>query len=69
MANFIVTGGAGFIGSHTCFSLLQKGHKVIAIDSFFNSSKNNLRNILDILLAAFCCLAFFHGFYMISIRF
>ncbi len=49
MANFIVTGGAGFIGSHTCFSLLQKGHKVIAIDSFFNSSKNNLRNIISYL--------------------
>ncbi len=49
MANFIVTGGAGFIGSHTCFSLLQNGHKVFVIDSFINSSKKSLRNIISFL--------------------
>ena len=37
MSSVLVTGGAGFIGSHTCISLLEKGFYVYAIDSFKNS--------------------------------
>ena len=36
--NILVTGGAGFIGSHTVIELIAAGHKVVIIDNFANSS-------------------------------
>jgi len=49
MKNILVTGGAGFIGSHACLSLLEKGYKVFVIDSFRNSSPIALERVLAIL--------------------
>ena len=49
MKNIIVTGGAGFIGSHTCLALLEKGYRVFVIDSFINSSPLALDKVLEIL--------------------
>jgi len=46
MESILVTGGAGFIGSHTCFLLLKKGYDVFILDSFINSSKKSIRKIL-----------------------
>ena len=43
--NFLVTGGAGFIGSHLCEYLLKLGHKVIIIDNFSTGKKYNLLKI------------------------
>lgn len=43
----IVTGGAGFLGSHLCKRLLDKGHEVICVDNFFSSDKSNIENLLD----------------------
>ena len=43
MKNILVTGGAGFIGSHTCLQLLAKGFDVNVIDSFVNSSPISLK--------------------------
>ena len=34
MARLLVTGGAGFIGSHTCVVLLEAGHELVVVDSF-----------------------------------
>ncbi|MDB4073613.1 UDP-glucose 4-epimerase GalE [Ascidiaceihabitans sp.] len=41
----LVTGGAGYIGSHTCLGLLRSGHEVFVVDSFYNGSKEALSRI------------------------
>ena len=41
----LVTGGAGYIGSHTCVELLNAGHEVVVIDNFVNSKPEALDNI------------------------
>ena len=43
--NILVTGGAGFIGSHLCKSLLDLGHKVICLDNLFTGSVKNIQNL------------------------
>ena len=48
MKNILVTGGCGFIGSHTCLNLLEKGFNVFIIDSFQNSSEKVIERILEI---------------------
>jgi UDP-glucose 4-epimerase len=41
----LVTGGAGYIGSHTCLELLQAGHEVVVVDNLSNSSKESLQRV------------------------
>lgn len=43
----LVTGGAGFLGSHLCEKLLSKGHEVICVDNFFTGSKENILHLLN----------------------
>jgi UDP-glucuronate decarboxylase len=43
----LVTGGAGFIGSHLCERLLNDGHDVLCLDNFFTGSKNNILPLMD----------------------
>lgn len=45
MAKVLVTGGAGYIGSHTCLELLNAGHEVVVLDNLFNSSKESLHRV------------------------
>ncbi|MEN8383201.1 UDP-glucose 4-epimerase GalE [Acinetobacter radioresistens] len=45
MAKVLVTGGAGYIGSHTCIVLLQAGHEVIVLDNLSNSSEEALHRV------------------------
>ena len=42
----LVTGGAGFLGSHICERLLDQGHEVICLDNFFTGSKQNIAHLL-----------------------
>jgi UDP-glucuronate decarboxylase len=47
MANILVTGGAGFLGSHLCKTLIEKGHHVTALDNLYTGSLNNINSIAD----------------------
>ena len=42
----LVTGGAGFLGSHLCERLLADGHDVICVDNFFTGTKDNIAHLL-----------------------
>ena len=48
MATILVTGGCGYIGSHTTLELLNKGYEVIVVDNFSNSSYESLRRVQEI---------------------
>lgn len=45
--NILVTGGAGFIGSHLCERLLNAGNEVLCVDNFFTGSRQNVAHLLD----------------------
>jgi UDP-glucuronate decarboxylase len=47
MKRILVTGGAGFIGSHLCERLLNEGHDVVCLDNYFTGSKQNIVHLLD----------------------
>lgn len=47
MKRILVTGGAGFIGSHLCKRLVEEGNEVICLDNYFTGSKKNVKNLLD----------------------
>jgi UDP-glucuronate decarboxylase len=47
MKRILVTGGAGFIGSHLCEKLLSLGNEVICLDNYFTGSKRNIVHLLD----------------------
>ena len=43
----LVTGGAGFIGSHLCHRLVEQGHDVVCMDNLYTGSKDNIRDLLS----------------------
>ncbi len=47
MERILVSGGAGFLGSHLCDALLKKGNDVVCVDNFFSGSKDNIRHLSD----------------------
>lgn len=61
MMTILVTGGAGYIGSHTCIELLKAGYEVIILDNFYNSKREVLRRIGELSGKEF-------GFYECDIR-
>jgi UDP-glucose 4-epimerase len=46
--NILVTGGAGYIGSHTCVQLLEAGYEIIVVDNLINSKEESLRRVQEI---------------------
>ena len=47
MKRILVTGGAGFLGSHLCKKLLQEGNEVLCVDNFFTGRRQNISELLD----------------------
>lgn len=47
MSKVLITGGAGFIGSHLCDRLLSDGHEVICVDNFLSGSRDNIKHLAD----------------------
>jgi UDP-glucuronate decarboxylase len=47
LKKILVTGGAGFLGSHLCDRLVAQGHHVLCVDNYFTGSKNNIEHLLD----------------------
>ncbi len=47
MKRILITGGAGFLGSHLCDKLLERGQGIICVDNFFTGSKNNILHLLQ----------------------
>ena len=48
MAKILITGGAGYIGSHTALELLNKGYEVVVYDNLSNSSQESLRRVEEL---------------------
>lgn len=48
MAELLITGGAGFIGTHSCLVLLEAGHNLVVLDNFDNSSRESLKRVLEL---------------------
>ncbi len=46
-SRILITGGAGFLGSHLCERLLAENHDVICVDNFYTSTRRNIRHLLD----------------------
>lgn len=47
MPRSLVTGGAGFIGSHLCERLIERGHEVVCVDNYYTGAKANIAHLLD----------------------
>ena len=45
MMQILVTGGAGYIGSHTCIELIKAGYEVVVVDNLCNSSLESLKRV------------------------
>ena len=43
----LVTGGAGFLGSHLCDRLIKDGHDILCLDNFFTGNKQNIAHLID----------------------
>jgi UDP-glucose 4-epimerase len=48
MARILITGGAGYIGSHTCVELLRAGHEIVVLDNLCNARKESLRRVTEL---------------------
>lgn len=46
-SRILITGGAGFLGSHLCERLLKDGHDIICLDNFFTGTKDNIMHLMD----------------------
>lgn len=56
LMKILVTGGAGYIGSHTCVVLIEAGHEVIVFDNFSNSSRESINRVENIVKQNISCI-------------
>ena len=61
--NILLTGGAGFIGSHTAVELLNAGHDVVVIDNLYNSSKESIARVEELTGKPLCKSAYKYASY------
>lgn len=47
MTRSLITGGAGFLGSHLCDKLIEQGHDILSVDNYFTGSKKNIEHLLN----------------------
>jgi UDP-glucuronate decarboxylase len=47
MARILITGGAGFLGSHLCERLLKDQHEVLCVDNYYTGTRDNIRQLLQ----------------------
>ena len=47
MKKILVTGGAGFLGSHLCDTLVERGEYVICVDNFYTGSRSNISHLME----------------------
>ena len=47
MKRILITGGAGFVGSHLCERLLNEGNEIICLDNYFTGSKKNILHLMN----------------------
>ena len=50
----LVTGGAGFLGTHLCRRLLGQGHEILCVDNFSTGTRRNIEELLDNPFSSFC---------------
>lgn len=55
MKKILITGGAGFIGSHLCTRLISEGHRVICLDNLFTGTKSNIAHLMENPRFTFVC--------------
>ena len=54
MSTVLITGGTGFIGSHTCLEIIEKGFNVLIIDSLINSKQSTFNKIKTMIYLFLC---------------
>ena len=64
--NVLITGGAGFIGSHTCVVLMEQGYRLVVLDNFDNSCPEALRRVQELAVMSNCAPPVIRTFFVMA---